>query len=411
MPKLTGLATRGEQFPIIGSIHLGEPKSAHRPGAPLDYFRFTFDASVQDTAARRFLEIWPDGKPRAVRVLFHAPDLGTLWSRTNDVFDGSGRRLHSCECDSEGVTRVLREIDYTSGEVLVSGGKDKDGNAVYCDGTKVHYTYTGEDGKVVQVRCDTAYGRLKLWLPDLGVAGLCQLNTTTLHSILSIDEQLRAIETLQKDLGLSMQGVECTMSRVLREIRLTKKDGKRIKVKRWIVQILPTGRWMAGRSRGLFAQSLATPLLALKAGEDDDEIEGEFSEAQTIPAGAAVKASPVEPEQDDTGVLEFEPDERQQKMQDDNPPPNQQKDDQPDPLLTEAARLGAVLSPVTGPQPMTAQAFLIALGDKGISKGEAIRALGMGFEKWRETHNWTKPNTGYDKLFAEIVALLASPSA
>jgi len=109
------------------------------------------------------------------------------------------------------------------------------------------------------------------------------LQTTSKHDILNLDAVLKAVWEERVDHELGMRGIRFTLERRLSEITRPGKEGKRIKMKKWLVFIDPDPTWaqmqLEAAKRGALLPDKADEALALPPPEDEGIEDGEFTEA------------------------------------------------------------------------------------------------------------------------------------
>jgi len=229
---IIGLTDRAASFPQIGILRKGAPKTGNAPGKDLDYFRFDAD---DEQAATDFAAAYGD-KPRTIRIYlpFDTADENLSAWKEHWVAGGLVRR-----CD--GQTSVLRQKP---------GGKGYDSTPHTCacvgmpEGSKE--------------RCKPV-GRLKVIIPELKRLAYVTTLTTSIHDIMNLSEQLRALEGVRGGL----RGIPMILSRIEREISMPGNDGKRVRRAKWLLAIEAAPHWV---SLQLEAQERAArPALAAPA--------------------------------------------------------------------------------------------------------------------------------------------------
>ena len=187
---IRGLTDREASFPQIGVIHKGDVKGEKGPGRDLTWFRF----ESQDVAAKQAFRDHYGLEPVALHAFVPYNTTEKNFEAWKEEWAASSLRHR---CDGEYVTIQLQ----ASGKYKIPGVDER----VLCPGN-----------------CK-AVGRLKLIIPELKRLGYVTLQTTSIHDIMEITNNLRAIEETRG----SLTGVPLIVRRVPREISTPSKDGAR----------------------------------------------------------------------------------------------------------------------------------------------------------------------------------------
>lgn len=187
---IRGLTDREASFPQIGVIHKGDVKGEKGPGRDLTWFRF----ESQDAAAKQAFRDHYGMEPVALHAFVPYNTTEKNFEAWKEEWAASSLRHR---CDGEHVTIILQ----ASGKYKIPGIDEK----VLCPGN-----------------CKPV-GRLKLIIPELKRLGYVTLQTTSIHDIMEITNNLRAIEQARG----SLTGVPLIVRRVPREISTPGKDGTR----------------------------------------------------------------------------------------------------------------------------------------------------------------------------------------
>lgn len=196
---IIGLTDQAAKFPIIGVLRKGEKKvSEKRPGKDLTYFRFTSEDSL---ALADFYEAYPnETTQRHINVFLPH-------KTTDENMDSwmeqwvAGGLVHRCDGK---VTTLWRtdKGDYSTEAKACPGG------------------------------CKQV-GRLSVIVPELGRFATVTVQTTSIHDIKNLTQQLRGYESLQGDL----RGIPFVITRRPRFVSTPAPDGKRVRREKWLLSI------------------------------------------------------------------------------------------------------------------------------------------------------------------------------
>lgn len=248
---IQGLTDRHAAFPEIGSIRKGAKKTdANKPGPDLDHFRFVADTETMRVFVNQFGD-----KPQEIKFI-------SPFNTTSEVFE------------------AWKE-EYTASSL-----KHR------CDG-KTCVTWQQPNGqysttpKPCPGNCKQT-GRLKIVIPGLNRLGFITVHTTSIWDILTIHQNLMAIEMLCG----SLRGVPLVLKRVKRAISTPSgSNGQRARREKWLLSIEAAPEWVEKQLAGMAQQALLSagqsePLqLASGAIESDDE--NDEAEALCSPEVAA----------------------------------------------------------------------------------------------------------------------------
>ena len=257
---IQGLTNRELSFPQIGIIRKGGEKTNPKaPGKDLDYFRF----DTEDAEARQlFLDIY-GAQPRAINAYLPYITADENFEAWKEEWVGGGLR-HRCD----GVTCTIWQTP------------------------QMKYSHEPKPcpGKCKQV------GRLKIIIPELRRFAFVTVLTTSIHDIIEIDRNLRAIEARCG----TLQGVPLVIKRVAREISMPGEDGKRVRRTKWLVTVEAQPRWvdlqLAAYERALTLPAAQhPPALALPPAPDAESDNDDILEQGSDPAidAEAVEVDPV----------------------------------------------------------------------------------------------------------------------
>jgi hypothetical protein len=261
MPIL-GLTDKQPELPRIGILRKGGKKTSEtRPGPDLDYFRFVAD----DEAAAAAFDGAYGPRPREVNVFLPFPTIDQNWEAWKEDWKASALQ-HRCD----GVTCVLW---------LTPRG-----------------TYSTEPrpcpGGCKQV------GRLKVVIPELARYAIVTVLTTGKWDVMNLDASLKALDQIKS--SPTLQGIPLVVRRVEREISTPEmKDnrptGKRLRRKKWLLQIEAAPRWVAlqlqAAERGALpvAPQLALPPASVIEADDHDD-DGDEGIGEIVSPGRAAQS-------------------------------------------------------------------------------------------------------------------------
>ena len=252
---INGITDKQAAFPEIGQIRKGAKKTDEKkPGIDLDYFRFVADTETM----RAFKELFGD-KPQEIRFLSPFNTTAEVFEAWKEEYAASSLKHR---CDGETCVRWLQPNgQYSTEPKKCPGG---------CKQT----------------------GRLKIVIPQLKRLGFVTVHTTSIWDILTIHQNLSAIEMLRG----SLRGIPLVLKRVKRAISTPSgSNGGRARREKWLLSIEAAPEWvekqLAGMQQTALLQAANEPLM-LSAGniaeiEADDENDEDNGEAMASPAIAA----------------------------------------------------------------------------------------------------------------------------
>ena len=203
---IKGLTDRAASLPQIGTLRKGDKKlSATARGKDLDYFRFV----TEDPEASSAFFAAYGALPRQINVFLPFATVDENFEAWMEEYTASSLR-HRCD-----------------GETCVLWLK--------ADGT---YSTEPRDcpGGCKQT------GRLKVVIPELGRLAIVTVMMTSKNDILNLHSSLLAL--FQTQATGSLCGIPLILRRVEKKIS-TPRDGKRVRVTKWLLQIEAQPRWVA----------------------------------------------------------------------------------------------------------------------------------------------------------------------
>lgn len=203
---IKGLTDRGASLPQIGTLRKGDKKtSATMPGKDLDYFRFVTEDAEAESA---FLAAY-GAQPRSINVFLPFATVDENFEAWMEEYTASALKHR---CDGETCVLWLKgDQTYSTEPRPCPGG---------CKQT----------------------GRLKVVIPELGRMAIVTVMMTSKHDILNLHASLMAIDEAR--MNGSLRGIPLVLRRVEKKIS-TPRDGKRMRVTKWLLQIEAQPRWVA----------------------------------------------------------------------------------------------------------------------------------------------------------------------
>ena len=249
MSPIIGLTDRGTpQFPKIGDIRKGAPKTTNAPGRDLDYFRAVFSEGEQDAAAKFFEVYGPE--PREINVLLPFREIDRNFEAWQEEYTASAL-IHRCD----GVTCVMWRDD--SGQI--------------------RHTPKPCPGGCKQT------GRLKVIIPELRRLAYVEVHTTSKWDIVELTANLESLAKLTQN-GVS--GIPLVLKRRPRQVSTPRGGGKRVRQEKWLLSIEAEPRWVDAKLTAMQLEAFPSgaQLPALPA-PDDAVLEGDFEEDETGETG------------------------------------------------------------------------------------------------------------------------------
>lgn len=269
---IKGLTDRLPQFPKIGDIRKGAPKTEGRIGRDLTYFRAVFPDDERDAAAT-FLEAY-GAEPREINILLPFPEIARNFEAWQEKHT-AGALQHRCD-----------------GETCVAW-RDEDG--------KMHRTPTPCPGGCKPV------GRLKVIIPELRRLAYIEVHTTSIWDIVELAKNLKSLAKLTHN-GIS--GIPLVLKRRPRKISTPRKGGKRVRQEKWLLSIEAGPQWVDAKLTAMRLEALPgyrdLPALPERIEEGElvviDDIEPEAPPTLADAAGPEWDGEVFEPAQEAPAV-------------------------------------------------------------------------------------------------------------
>jgi len=235
--SIIGFTDKRAQFPEIGTLRKGAPKTdPSKPGADLDYFRFDTD---DEAAHEKFIKAFGD-KPRQIEIKLPYPTVDENFEAWREEYVASGLKHR---CDGKNCVRWLKPDGTYSEE------------PIKCPG-----------------RCKQT-GRLKVIIPALERFACVMVNTTSIWDIITIHQNLSALEMLCG----TLRGIPMILCRREREISTPAGNGKRARRKKWLLTVEAEPDWavkqLAAMDRAALQPTQTLALPEWNGEEDAEEIE------------------------------------------------------------------------------------------------------------------------------------------
>lgn len=294
---IKGLTDRGLAFPEIGSIRKGAKKESDRPGRDLEYFRVEFDVNETE-AAVKFHSLYGD-KPVEIGIVLPFNEIERMWDPFLEAYV-SGRMI--ARSDGERILYLNK-----GGRVLVKNGIDvTTGQPMpYVEGEPIAYWINRNKGNKQEPVFLEPVGRLKVIIPALERAAYLTLHTTSIHDIVNISDQLRALSTLNHG---QIAGIPMVLRRRPKMISTPKAEGsfERVRRSKWMCSIEADPAWVQAMlsvldRAALPAGSTAALLPSSAPADPEPEPEDDFDEGEYFDEGPEDEFNWI-PEEDEAEV-------------------------------------------------------------------------------------------------------------
>lgn len=247
---IIGITDKHAAFPEIGSIRKGAKKTdANKPGVDLDYFRFVADTETM----RVFKETFGD-KPQEIRFMSPFDKTDEIFEAWKEEYAASSLK-HRCD-GVNCVTWLQPNGQYSTAPKPCPGG---------CKQT----------------------GRLKIIIRELNRLGYITVHTTSIWDVLTIHQNLSAIEMLRG----SLRGIPLVLKRVKRAISTPSgSNGGRARREKWLLSIEAAPEWVERQLAGMQHAALLTaanePLMLNPGDVAEIEPDDENDEAEQLASPA-----------------------------------------------------------------------------------------------------------------------------
>lgn len=261
---IKGLTNREAAFPQLGVLRKGGEKPGNGIGKDLTYFRFTSDDQAAVEAFAHFYGEQPD----TINVILPYRTADENFSAWREDWVAGGLK-HRCD----GETMVL--------------WLDKDGK--YQTAPK---KCTGGCKPV---------GRLSVIVPEFKRFAFVTVLTTSLHDIMTLSENLAALEMIRGDL----RGIPLVLRRRPRKVSTPGPQGKRVRREKWLLTLEAAPQWvrleLAAQEAAALPQLPAGPLPEMDAPDDDNGVVVDAKTGEILDTGAPAEYAdytPVEEEEE-----------------------------------------------------------------------------------------------------------------
>lgn len=275
---IKNLTDRGPDFPIIGHIRKGAPKSEKGyAGKDLKHFRVEFEPGAEDSA-ELFKSIYGD-TPDSIRVWFPFKEIDRVADFWLEAYTGGALIARS---DGEFFQYL---IDHETGKVIVTNGKSVEtGQPV--PHVDVVGQYKSQKGQMVDITMKPT-GRVKVIIRELQRGAFLMLHTTSIHDVARISAQLEGIANLN---GGSLANIPVDLRRVPKQVSRTNPDGSKTRSEKWMLEMEVGQDWVGNLLLDAGTVNVARVLPAgILEPEADDGQDEEYEEEIT---GAVVTEIP-----------------------------------------------------------------------------------------------------------------------
>lgn len=241
---------RPSAYPRIGILRKGAPRPERGIGKDLEYFRFTAD---DPALVAEFTAIY-GATPTEINIRFPYDRVDDVWSWWREEWKAGGL-IH--RCDGETMTLSRTPEGGYSGEP-----------------TPCPYAACAERDPRKLCR---PVGRLSVFVSEFDRAAIVLVQTTSLWDILTIGENLAAVEELRGGL----KGIPFVLRRKPRSISTPRPDGTRVRVMKSLLSVEIEPSWvrllaaeMERKALPNARLSLPSPAVALPAPEEGPDVSG-----------------------------------------------------------------------------------------------------------------------------------------
>jgi hypothetical protein len=226
---IKGLTDKPSAFPQIGVLRKGAAKPDRGPGKDLNHFRFDSD---DPDAVKAFNDAYGT-EPRSIFAYVPFETTDENFEAWKEEWDASSLRHR---CDGETMVRWLTpQGTYSTAPKSCTGG------------------------------CKQV-GRLRIIIPELKRMAYVMVQTTSIHDIIEIHQNLLALESARG----SLRGIPLVIRRTPREISTPGPDGKRVRREKWLIAVEAQPAWVEQQLRVTAAAAMPSlpgaPALALPPG-------------------------------------------------------------------------------------------------------------------------------------------------
>lgn len=223
------------EFVTVGRLRKGAKKNGNKPGADLEWFRFTSEIPGIEEA---FYAAYP-AEPTEVRVVLPAPTTDEVFSAWKEEWGGSLTLKHRCD----GV-HVVRRWNEKTGE---------------------YEDFAPGEGPECPGGCSIT-ARLRLIIPELvaaGYVGEITFVTGSKHDITALLGSIKRIEQERHAAGSTLMWFPCVLKRVSQEVSSPAWEGepvgKRHKVIKSLVKLFPSEEWVRAQVENTRQTFVALP--------------------------------------------------------------------------------------------------------------------------------------------------------
>lgn len=253
---IKGLTNREEAFPQIGDIRKGDRGGKNGAPRDLNYFRVEAREGEREATAAlsgMFADL-VDGKPTEkhmhpteIDILFPMDDIDRCFECYYEAYVAGGLVYRS---DGE---YILREVNPATGECIVNSAAQR---VPHRQNPIGHYV--NDKGKREEIKYKPT-GRMKVILPGLRRLAYFVVHTTSIHDVMNISAQLRAIVAIHGKLA----GVPLVLRRRPHKISMPGPDEKRVRRTKWLLSVEADPAWVSKKIEQL--SGAAMPVISAPA--------------------------------------------------------------------------------------------------------------------------------------------------
>ncbi len=291
---IKNLTGRGAVPEKLGKLFKGDKKQVRKNdrgqeyttfGKELPYWRFESDRpEVMKAFAEAFKDI--GGNPVEIPIYLPFRTAAENFAAWKEAYTAGGL---SHRCDGETCTVWLEEVRKPGEKTPVTRYSTE---PIPCP------TIGMDAEKAKKLGCKQV-GRLQVIIPALKQLGVVTVETHSINDIIFLDSYLSFLEGLNPD---GINRIPLILARVKESIS-TPRDGKRVRVDKWLVKLWPQVEWAEKFLAGQYRQVLgsADAPLQLTAGSASDAGESDFEDwdeyGEVIDAEPVIEAPKIEPPQ------------------------------------------------------------------------------------------------------------------
>jgi hypothetical protein len=267
---LTDTSSVTAAYPVIGKLRKGAPKTGNAPGRDIDHFRFTSD-NPDVLAAFEAAYPTPEAK-RQINCLVVGATPDVALDSWYEHWDAS---------------KMTRRCNGQTIEVECG----KDGRYLSHQGLSAELRPRCKGCPRMASSKDTCkpVGRLSVIVEELLRAGYVGRVTVETHSLHDLRQLSANLYKAYQDFG-DLERLPFLLRRVEAEVSTPRPDGGRSKVRKWLLQLQPSAKWVSVQhqlARRRHYQQLTGQTIDVMALEGDDDFDCEFPELPALPIASS----------------------------------------------------------------------------------------------------------------------------